>query len=144
MLASSTLASQAADITWSGGTAIYAGGVQFPPVHSEGRTFLPSQANNLYVFPAVGMAVYATKATRVTDDLFIEAAHAVADQVTDDQLALGMLFPPQSDILEVEVRTATRVATMIFDAGLARVARPDDVEAWIRGHVYHPEYRDLV
>ena len=63
---------------WSKGKAIYAGGVQFPPVHFEGWTFLPSQANNLYVFPAVGMAIYATKAQRVTDAMFIEAANAVA------------------------------------------------------------------
>jgi Malic enzyme, NAD binding domain len=66
---------------WSNGKAIYAGGVQFPPVHHNGETFLPSQANNLYVFPAVGMAIYATSAKRVTDEMFIEAAHAVADQV---------------------------------------------------------------
>jgi malate dehydrogenase (oxaloacetate-decarboxylating)(NADP+) len=128
---------------WSGGTAVYAGGVQFAPVHLRGKTYLPSQANNLYVFPAVGMAVFATKASRVTDEMFIEAAHAVADQVTPEQLALGMLFPPQSDILECEVCTAVRVATLIFDAGLARVTRPDDMEAFIRAHVYKPEYQSL-
>jgi malate dehydrogenase (oxaloacetate-decarboxylating)(NADP+) len=47
--------------TWSRGKAVYAGGVQFPPVHLDGQTFLPSQANNLYIFPAVGMAIYATQ-----------------------------------------------------------------------------------
>src|SRR6516162_11301905 len=81
---------------WSGGKAIYAGGVPFPPVHQGGQTFLPSQANNLYIFPAVGMAIHATNAKRVTDEMFIEAAHAVADQVTAEQLKLGMLFTPQS------------------------------------------------
>jgi malate dehydrogenase (oxaloacetate-decarboxylating)(NADP+) len=125
---------------WSKGKAIYAGGVQFPPVHLEGQTFLPSQANNLYVFPAVGMAIYATKAKRVTDAMFIEAANAVADQVTPDQLKLGMLYPPQSNILEVEIQTAARVAKLVFDAGLARVNRPTDVVAFIREHVYRPEY----
>ena len=128
---------------WSGGKAVYAGGVQFPPVHLAGQTFLPSQANNLYIFPAVGMAIYATNAKRVTDEMFIEAAHAVADQVTSDQLKLGMLFPPQSSILEVEVQTAGRVAKLVFDAGLARVDRPADIEAFIRQHVYKPEYQTL-
>src|SRR6516165_6736147 len=61
---------------WSRGNAVYAGGIQFPPVHLDGQTFLPSQANNLYIFPAVGMAIYATNAKRVTDEMFIEAAHA--------------------------------------------------------------------
>jgi len=128
---------------WSGGKAIYAGGVQFPPVHFDGQTFLPSQANNLYIFPAVGMAIYATNAKRVTDEMFIEAAHAVADQVTVEQLKLGMLFPPQSNILEVEVQTATRVAKLVFDSGLARVDRPTDIEAFIRQHLYKPEYQTL-
>ena len=125
---------------WSKGKAIYAGGVQFPPVYLDGQTFLPSQANNLYVFPAVGMAIYATKARRVTDAMFIEAANAVADQVTPDQLKLGMLYPPQSNILEVEIQTAARVAKLVFDSGLARVDRPADMVAFIREHVYKPEY----
>jgi len=129
---------------WSGGKVVYAGGVQFPPVHLGGQTFLPSQANNLYIFPAVGMAVYATQAKRVTDEMFIEAAHAVADQVTPEQLTLGMLFPPQSNILETEIKTAARVAQLVFEDGLAGVARPDDCEAFIRSHVYKPEYRNLV
>jgi malate dehydrogenase (oxaloacetate-decarboxylating)(NADP+) len=129
---------------WSGGKAVYAGGVQFPPVHLDEQTFLPSQANNLYIFPAVGMAIYATNAKRVTDEMFIEAAHAVADQVTPEQLKLGMLFPPQSNILEVEIKTAARVAKMVFESNLARVARPADYEAFIRGHVYKPEYRSVV
>jgi malate dehydrogenase (oxaloacetate-decarboxylating)(NADP+) len=126
--------------TWSGGKAVYAGGVQFPAVHLAGQTFLPSQANNLYIFPAVGMAIYATNAKRVTDEMFIEAAQALADQVTPEQLKLGMLFPPQSNILEVEVQTAARVAKLVFDAGLARVDRPADMVAFIRKHVYKPEY----
>jgi malate dehydrogenase (oxaloacetate-decarboxylating)(NADP+) len=125
---------------WTGGKAVYAGGVQFPPVHLDGQTYLPSQANNLYVFPAVGMAIYATYAKRVTDEMFIEAARAVADQVTPDQLKLGMLFPPQSNILEASIQTAARVAKLIFDSGLARVERPADMTAFIRKHVYTPEY----
>jgi malate dehydrogenase (oxaloacetate-decarboxylating)(NADP+) len=127
----------------SKGKAIYAGGVQFPPVHLGGQTFLPSQANNLYIFPAVGMAIYATNAKRATDKMFIEAAHAVADQVTPEQLKLGMLFPPQSNILEVEIQTAARVAKLVFDADLARVDRPANMEAFIRRHLYKPEYQAL-
>ena len=65
--------------TWSKGKAIYAAGVQFAPVHLNGQTFLPGQANNFYIFPAVGMAIFATQAKRVTDEMFIEAGQAVAD-----------------------------------------------------------------
>src|ERR1700726_3077914 len=61
---------------WSLGKAIYAAGVQFPPVTYKGQTRLPGQANNFYIFPAVGMAIFATQARRVTDEMFIEAAAA--------------------------------------------------------------------
>jgi malate dehydrogenase (oxaloacetate-decarboxylating)(NADP+) len=67
--------------TWSKGKAVYAAGVQFAPAHYNGQTYLPGQANNFYIFPAVGMAIFATQAKRVTDEMFIEAAQAVADQV---------------------------------------------------------------
>jgi malate dehydrogenase (oxaloacetate-decarboxylating)(NADP+) len=128
--------------TWSNGRAIYAAGVQFPPVHFKGQTFLPGQANNFYVFPAIGMAVFAAQASRVTDGMFIEAAKAVADQVPSDLLQQGLLFPLQSNILEAEIQTAARVAKLVFDSGLARVDRPGDMVAWIRQHVYKPEYAE--
>jgi len=129
---------------WSKGKALYAAGVQFPPVSYGGQTLLPGQANNLYIFPAVGMAIYATQTKRVTDEMFIEAAHALADQVTPGQLKQGLLYPPQSDILETEIKVAARVAKVVFDSNLARVAQPADCEAFIRSHVYKPEYRSLV
>jgi len=127
--------------TWSRGKAIYAAGVQFPPVRYNGQTFLPGQANNFYIFPAVGMAIFATQASRVTDEMFIEAARAVADQVPSDLLKQGLLYPLQSNILETEIQTAARVAKLVFDSGLARVARPADMVEFIRGHVYKPEYK---
>ncbi|MGD1038161.1 MAG: NAD-dependent malic enzyme [Roseiarcus sp.] len=128
---------------WSKGKAIYAAGVQFPPVHLDGQTFLPGQANNFYIFPAIGMAIYATQASRVTDEMFIEAAGAVADQVPSELLKQGLLYPLQSNILETEIQTAARVAKLVFDSKLARVERPADMVAFIRSHVYKPEYRTL-
>ncbi len=125
---------------WSSGKALYAAGVQFPPVQYGGKTFLPGQANNFYIYPAVGFAIYATSAKRVTDEMFIEAAKATADQMTEEQLGMGMLFPAQSNVLETEVRTAISVATLVFDRNLARVDRPKDIESWMRGLVYKPQY----
>jgi malate dehydrogenase (oxaloacetate-decarboxylating)(NADP+) len=126
--------------TWSKGKAIYAAGVQFAPFHYNGQRFLPGQANNFYIFPAVGMAIFATQAKRVTDEMFIEAGQAVADQVPSELLNQGLLYPLQSNILETEVQTAARVAKLVFDSGLARVERPRDMVAFIREHVYKPEY----
>jgi len=128
--------------TWSKGKAIYAAGVQFEPVHYNGQTFLPGQANNFYIFPAIGMAIFATQAKRVTDEMFIEAGQAVADQVPSELLKQGLLYPLQSNILETEIQTAARVTKLVFDSGLARVPRPNDMVAFIREQVYKPEYRN--
>jgi malate dehydrogenase (oxaloacetate-decarboxylating)(NADP+) len=125
---------------WTQGRAIYAAGVQFPPVRIDGMTLIPSQANNVYIFPAVGMAIYATQTKRVTDEMFILAARAVADQVTKQQLDEGMLYPPQANLLEVELATAAKVAELIFARGLARVDKPSDMNAFIRSLAYQPRY----
>jgi len=125
---------------WSNGRAIFAGGSPFPPVRIDGRTFIPGQGNNVYIFPALGMAIFATEARRVTDGMFIVAARAVAEQVTDQSLASGLIYPPQSQIFEASLHVATRVAEYIFDQDLARVPRPRDIGAHIRASAYRPVY----
>jgi malate dehydrogenase (oxaloacetate-decarboxylating)(NADP+) len=126
---------------WSDGRALFAGGVQFPDVTLNGKTFHPGQANNFYIFPAIGLATYVARPRRLTDACFVAAAQASADQVRPELRAKGMLFPGQGDILEMEVTTATRVAEFMFDEGLAQVERPRDIRAWIEGQLYRPEYR---
>ena len=113
-----------------------------PPVEIAGRRFVPGQGNNVYIFPAMGMAVYATEAKRVTEEMFIVAAKAVAEQVVDENLAVGLIYPPQSRILDVSLHVAERVATYIFDQGLARVSRPPEIGALIRSRVYRPVYTE--
>jgi malate dehydrogenase (oxaloacetate-decarboxylating)(NADP+) len=125
---------------WSGGRAVFASGSPFPPVEIAGRHFVPGQGNNVYIFPAMGMAVFATEATRVTEEMFIVAAQAVAEQVTEENLAAGLIYPPQSRILEASLHVAERIAACIFDNGLARVSRPDDIGALIRARAYRPIY----
>jgi malate dehydrogenase (oxaloacetate-decarboxylating)(NADP+) len=129
--------------TWSKGSALFAAGVQFPDVSLDGHAFHPGQANNFYIFPAIGLATYAARPRRLTDDCFIAAAHATADQVGPEQRARGMLYPSQADILETEVTTAVRVAEFMFDQGLAQVARPADIRAWLENLLYKPWYPPL-
>ncbi len=129
--------------TWSNGRAIFASGSPFPPLTVNGKHFVPGQGNNVYIFPAMGMAVYATEASRVTDDMFIVAAKAVAEQVGEDSLQVGLIYPPQSRILTASLHVAERVAANIFDSGLARIARPKDVGRLIADKTYVAAYRGV-
>jgi malate dehydrogenase (oxaloacetate-decarboxylating)(NADP+) len=128
----------------SEGRALYAAGVPFPPVRVGEKTLIPGQGNNMYIFPAIGLAAYATKAKRVTDEMFIEAARGVAEQVSRAGLDAGTLYPPQSDILAVEIATAARICEVIFERGLSGIAEPDDMRAYLESLLYTPQYRSLI
>jgi malate dehydrogenase (oxaloacetate-decarboxylating)(NADP+) len=128
---------------WSKGKAVFAAGSPFPPVTVEGKTFVPGQGNNVYIFPAMGMAVFATEAKRVTDAMFIVAAKAVAEQVGQDSLDKGLIYPPQSKILEASIHVAGKVAEYIFDNGLAGVPRPSDIPKLISDKAYKPTYPEI-
>jgi malate dehydrogenase (oxaloacetate-decarboxylating)(NADP+) len=107
------------------------------------QRLVPGQCNNMYIFPAMGLAILATRAQRVTDEIFLAAARALAELVTPAELESGLVYPPQSAIFETEMYVARRVAEVIFARGLARVKQPQDLKAYIQSQVYEPRYRDL-
>jgi malate dehydrogenase (oxaloacetate-decarboxylating)(NADP+) len=125
---------------WSNGKALFAAGVQFPDVRLNGTVFHPGQANNFYIFPAVGLATYVARPRQLNDECFIVAAEATANQIGPNLRDKGMLFPDQSNILETELTTATRLAEFMFDTGLAQVERPRAIRPWIESQLYKPEY----
>jgi malate dehydrogenase (oxaloacetate-decarboxylating)(NADP+) len=127
--------------TWSKGKAIFASGSPFDPVTYNGKTFTSGQGNNVFIFPALGLAVFATEAKRVTDEMFVTAAEAVAEQVTDADFEKGLIYPRVANILEVSYNVAIKVAEKIFESGLAGVEKPLDIKAFIKSKMYEPKYQ---
>ncbi len=122
------------------GKVLFASGSPFPILEVNGKDIEPSQGNNVYIFPAMGLAVYATKAKRVTEPMFLTAAKALAETLTEKELKSGLLYPPRDRIREVSAHVAAKVAENIFDANLASVDTPSDVPAFIKEHTYVPSY----
>ena len=126
--------------TWSGGRAVFASGSPFAPVTFEGRTFVPGQANNAYIFPGVGLGVIACEASRVTDEMFLAAARTLAGMVTESDIAQGSTFPPLDRIREISAAIATAVASVAYEQGLASAPRPSDLHETIVSLMFDPSY----
>jgi malate dehydrogenase (oxaloacetate-decarboxylating)(NADP+) len=125
---------------WTDGRALFACGSPFDPVTLNGRSYVPRQGNNSYIFPGVGLGVIVSGATRVTDEMFMAAARTLADQVTQADLDQGSLFPPLANIREVSAHIATAVARVAFRDKLARVPEPADLLGFVKSKMYEPRY----
>lgn len=126
---------------WSEGRAVYASGSPFDPVELNGKTLVPGQGNNVYIFPGLGLGVIAVHARHVTDAMFAAAARTLADIVSEVDLAKGRIFPSLTEINEISLAIAVAVAEVAYESGLASVPRPDDLKAFIAKEMYVPEYR---
>ena len=130
--------------SWSDGRAIFASGSPFDAVSYGGKTFVPGQGNNAYIFPGVGLGVIVSHSRIVTDEMFLAAALSLAEQVSDEDLARGRIYPSLTRIRGVSARIAAAVATIAYDQGLAGRDRPDDVLEDVRQHMYQPIYHHFV
>jgi malate dehydrogenase (oxaloacetate-decarboxylating)(NADP+) len=129
---------------WSGGKALFACGSPFAPVTIGTQTWVPRQGNNSYIFPGVGLGAIAVRSRRVTDQMFLAAATALAAQVTQQDLDQGSLFPPLSQVREVSTKLAVAVAEVAFSQGHAGIERPADLLAHVRSCMYDPAYPQYV
>ena len=125
---------------WTDGAALVASGSPFPPVTWGGRLLVPGQCNNMYIFPGVGMGAVSCQASGVTDAMFHAAARTLAEQVGEDSLGVGRLYPDLAWIREISARIAAAVCEVAFEQGLTGIERPADLEAFIRGRMFHPHY----
>nr|AIT70125.1 malic enzyme [Sargassum vachellianum] len=126
---------------WSNGMAVFASGSPFEPVEFNGKTYIPGQGNNAYIFPGIGLAAVACGATRITDlDMYI-AAKALAEAVPEDRLEASCIYPHLEDIREVSLKVAVAVAANKYATGQASVLpKPTDLESYVRSVMYEPGY----
>ena len=125
---------------WSEGRALFACGSPFDPVTIGGQLFVPRQGNNSYIFPGIGLGVIASRASRVTESMFMTAARMLAHQVTAEDLAQGSLLPPLKNVRDVSAHIAAAVAAVAFREGLAQVPQPADLLAFVKSKMYEPSY----
>ena len=125
---------------WSRGQALFASGSPFDPVTIAGRTWVSRQGNNSYIFPGVGLAAVAIRARRISDEMFLTAAKALAAQVTPDDLEHGSLYPPLAQVRDVSLQIAVAVAEVAFRQGHAGIDRPSDLAGYMRSCMYDPAY----
>ena len=128
----------------TGGRALFACGSPFDPVTVNARTFVPRQGNNSYIFPGVGLGAIASRTQRITDEMFMAAAHTLAHDVTESDLEQGSLYPALPRIREVSAHIGTAVARVAYRNGLAAEREPEDIPAHVASQMYDPHYRSYV
>jgi malate dehydrogenase (oxaloacetate-decarboxylating)(NADP+) len=125
---------------WTDGRVVFASGSPFDAVEYGGKTVSPGQANNVYVFPGMGLGVMVSEARRVTREMFLDAARAAASVVTQERLDEGSIFPPLAEIRKVSAAIAVAVCRRAAEQGLARAELPADLEGHVLASMYWPEY----
>jgi malate dehydrogenase (oxaloacetate-decarboxylating)(NADP+) len=126
--------------TWSEGRAIFASGSPFGPVFLNDKTYETGQGNNVYIFPGVGLGAIAVEAQYLPDTIFYKAANALAKCVSEEDLAMGKVYPRMTELREISLEVACVVAEELYNLGLAKKERPSDLKAYIQGMMYDPTY----
>ncbi|KAI5593946.1 hypothetical protein POPTR_003G049300v4 [Populus trichocarpa] len=128
--------------TWSQGRVIFASGSPFTPVEYEGKTFVPGQANNAYIFPGFGLGLIMSGAIRSHDEMLLAASEALAAQVTQENFDKGLIYPPFRNIRKISAEIAAKVAAKAYELGLAtRLPPPKDLVKYAESCMYSPAYR---
>jgi malate dehydrogenase (oxaloacetate-decarboxylating) len=125
-------------LDWTGGRAIVATGSPFGPVEYQGRTRQIGQANNMYIFPAMGLGALAVRARRITDGMFLAAASALAGCVDASVSSEGSLFPPIAGVRAVSRTVAVAVGEQAIRENLA--SEQGDVGALVDDLIWWPDY----
>ena len=130
-------------LEWSDGRAVVATGSPFDPVELDGRTHVPGQANNVFVFPGVGLGALAGRAWEITDRMFLVAATTLAALVPAERIEQGAIYPRLTDLRHISREIALAVAHEARDGKVAPMATDDEIEAAVDACIWSPEYEYL-
>jgi len=129
---------------WTGGKALIATGSPFPPVHWDGRDHVIGQCNNVFIFPGVGMGALLVNAESISSSMIRAAAHALAENVSEDELAAGMLFPVVGRLREISGKVAEAVMQAASQEGLGEKLTPNQRRKRLEDFIWEPDYPDYV
>jgi malate dehydrogenase (oxaloacetate-decarboxylating) len=133
----------AADVlSWTDGRALVATGSPFGPVDVGGAARLVGQANNVFIFPGVGLGAIVSQASEITDGMFLAAATTLAGLVSEERLASGALYPRLAGLRAVSRAIAVAVASQARESGLARMPENKDIAAAVDAAMWNPGYRE--
>lgn len=86
------------------------------------------------------MGAIACEAKYLPDEIFLAAAKTLANEVTDEGLAKGTVYPKMTELKNISHSIALTVANILYEKGLAKLERPDDLSKYIRDMMYDPSY----
>ena len=135
---SHTEVTPASALKWTNGTAIVATGSPFAPVEFEGRTYPIGQANNVFIFPGMGLGILAVRAREVTDGMFLAAAKALSSATPQELAAVGQMYPDIEHVRDVSLAVAHAVADRAMAEGVAELV--EDLDAAIETEMWYPDY----
>ena len=141
---SSAEATPADILRWTAGRAVVATGSPFEPVDVDGVRREIGQANNVFIFPGVGLGAIAAETRVITERMFLLAARTLAEAVSPARFASGAIYPPVGELRTVTRSIAAVVAREAIDAGLAGIPTDTDVDALIDAAIWWPDYAPYV